>query len=62
MQSDFMKLYQVCEEPAPFGIKIGTSVERGLKRLRNDKKSRFLIRIITWPFRLAMTLFPKKAF
>lgn len=62
MQSDYMKLYQVCEEPAPFGIKIGTSVERGLKSLRNGKKSRFFIRVITLPFRLLVSLFQKNAF
>ncbi|MBK9729975.1 MAG: hypothetical protein IPO83_01595 [Chitinophagaceae bacterium] len=62
MQQEFMKLYQVCEEPAPFGIKIGTSIERGVKRL-SGKKSRFVIRIITWPLQVLIGMFqtaPKK--
>lgn len=56
MKPDFSKHYLICEEPAPFGIKIGTSVEQGLKTLYHKKRNRF-IRLLLNPLKTMAGLF-----
>lgn len=56
MKPDFSKHYLICEEPAPFGIKIGTSVEQGLKTLYHKKGNRLIRRLMN-PFKAMAGLF-----
>jgi len=58
MQQELHRQYQVCEEPAPFGIKIGSSIERKLNQLYK-KKGRSIARLLIMPFKHLSVIFGK---
>lgn len=55
MKPESITLYQVCEQPTPFGFKIGKSLEREWKK--TNKSS--VVRKMMMPVKRLLTFFAK---